>query len=231
MFLLFDMANYGVLFSGGKDSCLALHKAIKNGMKISVLLSIIPDSMDSMMFHTPDEKLLKKQADMLGIELMTRKTRARNESEELDDMKALLAGAKKKYKFDTIVIGGIASSYQGTRINSLANELELGVFAPLWNYSAEQLWRELLDEKFEVVITKIACEGIPKEFIGKVIIKKKFDKLKKLSEKYKFRLDFEGGEAESAVLWMPEFSKEIKIEFDVYSEDKYRHFIKITRII
>lgn len=224
-------AKAAVLFSGGKDSCLALHKAIKKGLKISVLLSIIPDNMDSMMFHTPDLMLLEKQAEMLGVDLMTRKTRARNESEELDDMKILLTDAKKKYKIDTIVVGGIASSYQGNRINNLANELELGVFAPLWNYNAEQLWQELLDERFEVVITKIACEGIPKDFIGRIITREEFEKLRKLGEKYKFRLDFEGGEAETAVLWMPEFSKEIKIDFDVYSEDKYRHFIKITRII
>jgi ABC transporter with metal-binding/Fe-S-binding domain ATP-binding protein len=224
-------AKAAVLFSGGKDSCLALHKAIKKGLKISVLLSIIPDNMDSMMFHTPDLMLLEKQAEMLGVDLITRKIRARNESEELDDMRALLADAKKKYKFDTIVVGGIASSYQGNRINNLANELELEVFAPLWNYNAEQLWQELLDERFEVVITKIACEGIPKDFIGRIITREEFEKLRKLGEKYKFRLDFEGGEAETAVLWMPEFSKEIKIDFDVYSEDKYRHFIKITRII
>lgn len=216
-----------VLFSGGKDSCLALHKAIKNKLDISVLLSIIPDNMDSMMFHTPDEKLLRKQAEMLGIDLMTRKTRARNEQEELEDMRELLADAKKKHKFDTLVIGGIASSYQGTRINSLANELELGVFAPLWNYHAEQLWQELLDEGFEVVITKIACEGIPKDFIGKTITITDFDKLKKLSERYKFRLDFEGGEAETAVLFMPGFNKHIKIRFDIESEGSYRHFLKL----
>jgi len=216
-----------VLFSGGKDSCLALHKAIKNKLKIVVLLSIIPDSIDSMMFHTPDLILLEKQAEMLGIALMTRKTRARNESEELEDMRELLADAKKKYKFDTIVTGGIASSYQGTRINSLANELELGVFAPLWNCHAEQLWQELLDEGFEVVITKIAGEGIPKDFIGRIIKREEFEKLKKLSEKYKFRLDFEGGEAETAVLWMPEFNKHIKIRFDIESEGSYRHFLKL----
>jgi len=216
-----------VLFSGGKDSCLALHKAIKNKLKIVVLLSIIPDSIDSMMFHTPDLILLKKQAEMLGIELMTRKTRARNESEELEDMRELLADAKKKYKFDTIVTGGIASSYQGTRINSLANELELGIFAPLWNYNPEQLWQELLDEGFEAVITKIACEGIPKEFIGRIITREEFEKLRKLSEKYKFRLDFEGGEAETAVLFMPEFDKHIKIMFDISSEGSYRHFLKL----
>jgi len=219
--------KYAVLFSGGKDSCLALHKAIKIGNKPVVLLAMLPESMDSMMFHTPDLILLKKQAEMLGTDLMIRKTRARNESEEIEDMRELLADAKKKYKFDTIVTGGIASSYQGTRINSLANELELGVFAPLWNYHAEQLWQELLDEGFEVVITKIACEGIPKEFIGRIITREGFEKLRKLSEKYKFRLDFEGGEAETAVLFMPEFDKHIKIVFDISSEGSYRHFLKL----
>ena len=61
--------------------------------------------------------------------------------------------------------------------------------------------------------------------MGVVIDKKKLDELRVLAEKFKFRIDFEGGEAESAVLGMPGFSNEIKIKFDVKSEGEYRHWI------
>jgi len=54
--------------------------------------------------------------------------------------------------------------------------------------------------------------------------------LKKLSEKYKFRLDFEGGEAESAVLKMPEFKKEIHIKYNIKSDGEYRHFLDIKKV-
>ena len=116
------------------------------------------------------------------------------------------------------------------RIRKICSELKIKVYAPLWNYSAEQLWRELLDKKFKVIITKIASEGIPSSFLGKIINEKLLSELKKMSERYKFRLDFEGGDAETSVLFMPGFRKEIGIEYDLESEGNYRHFLKLKQV-
>ncbi|MFH1501148.1 MAG: diphthine--ammonia ligase [archaeon] len=215
-----------VLFSGGKDSALALFKASKK-YKIEFLLNMVPENKDSFMFHKPELKLLKKQAEMLGIKLVIGKTKGEKEK-ELKDLKRLIE--KVKDKVEVIVIGGLASNYQGDRINKIASELGLDVYAPLWDYSAEELWNELLGEGFEVVLTKIACEGIPLAYLGRVIDELVLEDLKKLAKTYKFRLDFEGGEAESVVLFMPGFKKRIKIRYDIESEDKYRHFIKNLEI-
>lgn len=214
----------GVLFSGGKDSCLALHKFGKE--KINCLLSVIPENKDCWMFHKPDLRLLKKQAEMLGLPLIIQKTKGEKENEELNDLKKLI----KKSKIKEIVIGGLASNYQASRLGKICRELGVKLIAPLWNYDAERLWRELLENNFKIIIAKISCEGIPKEFIGRIIGKKEFLELKKLADRFKFRLDFEGGEAETAVLHMPEFKKKIKIEFDVKSDGKYRHFARIKKV-
>ena len=179
------------------------------------------------MFHKPDLDLLARQAEELGLELIVKETSGEKEL-ELEDLKDLIDSIKDK--IDAIVVGGIASSYQGERIKKICSELDLKFYAPLWNYSSEQIWKELLDEVFEVILTKIACEGLPKEMLGKIIGKKELEELKKLSEKFKFRLDFEGGEAETAVLWMPGFKKHIKIKFDIYSEGEHRHFLDIIKI-
>ncbi|MBI2629922.1 diphthine--ammonia ligase [Candidatus Pacearchaeota archaeon] len=215
----------GVLFSGGKDSCLALHRLIKEGHKIEFLLSIIPKNKDSFMFHRPDFNLLKKQAEELGITLITRESKG-EENEELKDLEELIKLAKDKVK--GIVVGGIASNYQGDRVKKICSKLGLKFFAPLWDYEGEKIWEELLKEGFKVVIVKIACEGIPKEFLGEVIDREKFEELKKLSRKYKFRIDFEGGEAETAVLYMPGFNKEIIIKGESKTESKYCYFLKIN---
>ena len=61
----------GLLFSGGKDSCLAMHKY--GSEKIDLLLSLIPENKDSWMFHKPFLPLLKKQAEMLGKKLLVGK--------------------------------------------------------------------------------------------------------------------------------------------------------------
>jgi len=210
------------LFSGGKDSCLALFKAKEEGHEVKYLLNINPKNSDSFMFHKPNLKLLKKQAENLGIPLIIQNSKGRKD-EELKDLSGLIK--KVKDKVDGIVIGGIASNYQGKRIKEIAEKFNLKVYSPLWDYTGEKLWQELLKNKFKVVLIKISCEGLPKEFLGKIITEEIFQKIKKLAEKYKFRVDFEGGEAETAVLFMPYFKKEIKIKGRIRSEGQYRHFL------
>jgi len=55
--------------------------------------------------------------------------------------------------------------------------------------------------------------------------------LKSLGKKHKFRVDFEGGEAESVVLNMPEYSKRIGIDFDIESEGEFRHLMRNIVVI
>jgi len=216
-----------VLFSGGKDSCLALHKAIQEGHEIKYLLNIVPKDFDSFMFHKPYLNLLESQARELGIKLILQESKGEKE-EELEDLIRLIKKVQKEV--EGIVIGGIASNYQGDRLKKICEDLGLKLVAPLWCYSSEKLWKELIEFGFKVIITKVSCEGLDKEWLGKIITSEEFEKLRKLAEKYKFRLDFEGGEAETSVLFMPEFKNEIKISFDskkdIQSEGKYRHFLK-----
>lgn len=216
-----------VLFSGGKDSCLALHLAIKRGYEVDYLLSIIPENFDSFMFHKPYLNLLEKQAEMLDIDLIVAESEGL-EDKEIKDLKNLIE--KVKDEVEVIVVGGIASSYQGKRIKKICDELGLEFYAPLWNYKNEEVWEKLLKERFKVILTKISCEGLGKELLGKIIDKKMFEELRELSEKYKFRLDFEGGEAETAVLYMLGFKKHIKIKFDIESEGEYRHFLEVKEV-
>jgi len=215
-----------ILFSGGKDSCLALFKSREN-YDIKYLLNVNVVNKDSFMFHKPDLNLLRKQAEMLEIKLIIKKSKG-EENEELADLKELIKEVGKEV--DVIVVGGIASSYQGNRVKKICEELDLEFYAPLWDYKSEKIWKELLDNNFKVIITKIACEGLGKEWLEKEINKENFKILEELSKKYKFRLDFEGGEAETAVLDMPGFKKDIKIKFDIDSEGEHRHSIRIREI-
>jgi len=246
-----------VLFSGGKDSCLALHRVLNDKeFKVRYLLSIIPKNFDSFMFHKPYLNLLEKQAEMLDIDLIVMESKENFEKskfsnknfdvissgnfnyskfykgekeKEVNDLKKLIESVKGK--IDVIVVGGIASSYQGNRIKKICDDLGLEFYAPLWDFGSEDIWKELLKEKFKVILTKLSCDGLGKEWLGEVIDKKRFEELKRLSEKYKFRVDFEGGEAESAVLCMPEFKKEIKIKFKVKSEGEYRHWMEGVKVV
>ncbi len=222
-----EQKKAAVLFSGGKDSCLALYKSIRSGYRVNYLLSILPKSYDSYMYHKPNLKLLKTQAKMLGIRLITQRS-SDGKEDELDDLIKLIN--KVRNKVDYLIIGGIASNYQGERINKIAEKTGLKVISPIWNYSTEKLWGELLKNRFKVIITKIACDGIPKNALGRIIDEDLFESLKDLSKKHKFDLNFEGGDAETSVLFCPLFKREIKIEGMIKSESSYRHFLIIKKV-
>ena len=213
----------GVLFSGGKDSCLALHKVLAEGHEVKFLLNVCSKNADSFMFHKQSSNLLAAQVGRLGIDMISVDSEG-VEEEELEDLRDLVGGVRED--IDGIVVGGIASSYQGERVKAICDEFGLEFVAPLWDYAPEKLWEELLGEGFEVVMIKIACDGVGKEWLGRVIDSSGLEELRKLSEKYKFRLDFEGGEAETCVLNMPEYSSKIDIDFEVKSEGDYRHLMK-----
>lgn len=197
-----------VLFSGGKDSTFALYKTLKRGIKVKCLVTLIPENPESYMFHYPNIDLTELQAKAIGIELLTKTTEGVKEV-ELND----LANALSLFEgtIDFLVPGAIASSYQKTRIESIAAKLGFRVFSPLWNKEPEELWESMLDLGFRIMITSIACEGLDKSWLGKVIDKKNYKELRKLSKKHRFHLSGEGGEFETLVLDGPIFKRSLKI--------------------
>ena len=63
-----------VLFSGGKDSVMALNYAINNGDDVKYLLSIKSQNDESYMFHVPNIHLTDLQAEAIGIPIIEVKT-------------------------------------------------------------------------------------------------------------------------------------------------------------
>lgn len=218
-----------LLFTGGKDSCLALLKAKKQGFNVRYLLTIVPSSYDSYMYHKPSLMLIRRQAKMLELPLIIRKSKTIKEK-ELKDLEKLLKKLRIKGKVDYIISGGVASKYQSERISKVVKKIDLKFFCPLWQMSAEKVWEECLSNNFKIILTKICCEGIEKEFLGKIIDKKLFKELTKKSRRYGFSLEFEGGDAETAVLWMPLFKRKIEIISQIRSETDYRHFLIIKKL-
>ncbi|MFQ5648276.1 MAG: diphthine--ammonia ligase [Candidatus Aenigmatarchaeota archaeon] len=197
-----------VLFSGGKDSTLAAYAAVKKGYRIECLVSIIPESPESWMFHYPNIELTKLQAEAMGVPIVTRRTKGRKEA-ELRDLELVLRKVAKKV--DVVVAGAIASRYQFGRVERICKKLGLRVWSPLWRHYPGGLWNILLKSGFKVIISGVACEGLGKAWLGREMDRKAVSELKKLAEKHRFHVAGEGGEFESLVLDCPLFKKRLKI--------------------
>ena len=198
------------LYSGGKDSTYAVWKAVQEGHEPARLLTFISENPESYMFHTPNIRLAKLGAQAMGLPIMERATKGVKE-EELKDIFEDLKEVKAKDGVGMVVAGALASKYQFERVKAITDGLGLGLYSPAWQMDSVGYWGQLLGNGFEVMIVHVAAEGLGKEWLGKVITRQNFPELKKLAEKYKFHLAFEGGEAESLVLDCPLFKKRVQI--------------------
>ena len=200
----------GVLFSGGKDSCLALHRAVAAGHEVVCLLTLLPERDDSWMFHTPALEWTALQAEALDIAQLTSVTPGEPE-EELADMEALLVRAQRKYGITGVVTGALASVYQATRVQRTCTDLGLWCFNPLWQLPQLELLEVLLTDGYEVVVTATAAAGLGVEWLGRTLDRAAVDELQELSERHGINPAGEGGELETLVLHAPRFHKQLRL--------------------
>ena len=211
--------NLAVLFSGGKDSYLALEYASKEH-QISCLLTLESKKEDSWMFHTPAIEWTKLQAESMKIEHLRLQTSGVKE-EELDDLQKIIKSAISKYSIEGIVTGALASIYQSSRVQKICNNLGLWCFNPLWQMPQKKLLQELLSNNIESIITGVAAEPFDDQWLGRSIDSECISNLIALESKYGINPAGEGGEIESFVTNASLFSKPIQIS---KSEKHYSNF-------
>ena len=116
----------GVLFSGGKDSTLALHYAAEKE-EVTCLITLLSKNKESFMFHTPNIEVSSLQAEALGLPQVTKITEGKKE-EELFDLEDAIAQARKKFQIEGVVTGAIESVYQAERVQRICHRLGALVF-------------------------------------------------------------------------------------------------------
>jgi len=208
----------GVLFSGGKDSCLAMHKAMQKN-EVVCLISMISLNPESYMFHVPNIHLVEMQAKAIGIPLVKVKTAGEKEK-ELEDLKKAIECVKKIYGITGLVTGAVCSEYQASRIQKICDDLGLQCINPLWQMNQIELLNELVIIGFNVIISGVFAYPLDEKWLGKQINPATIRELKELQEKMKINPAGEGGEIETTVLDAPFFKQKIKI---IHAETEYKN--------
>ncbi|MFA6531238.1 MAG: diphthine--ammonia ligase [Candidatus Micrarchaeia archaeon] len=193
------------LFSGGKDSVYALGWALAKGYE-AILVTMDPQEY-SMMFHHPNVKWTKLQAEAIGVKQVVVKT---THEKELEDLEKALGKLKKENGIEGITTGAVASKYQKDRIEAICKRLGLECFSPLWHAGNETL--DKMVSEMEIYIVAVAAEGLGKEWLGKPFSELRSE-MKKTNPKIKNIHPFlEGGEGETFVCNAPFFKKRILIK-------------------
>ena len=214
----------GVLYSGGKDSTLALIKAQKYH-EIACLISIVSENKESYMFHTPNIDMTLLQSQALGLPLVRIVTKGEKEN-ELEDLKKAIAEAQQTYQIEGIVTGAVRSTYQASRIQRICHELGIWCFNPLWLKDQVELLYEVVEKELKAIISGVFAEPLDASFLGAEIDIKMVQKLAKLA--HMINPAGEGGEIETTVLDAPVFKKRIEI---TKSDTQYAKFSGVYDII
>lgn len=193
------------LFSGGKDSTLAIHKMAEQGKRAELLITMISENDFSYMFHKPNIEYTELQAAALDIRQIFSNTKGEKEKE--------LADLEKVFKDNGVtelITGAVASTYQKDRIEAICKKLSITPHSPIWQIDPmEEL--NLLASDYNAILIQVAAEGFDESYLGAKIDNNLIERLVRLNKKYRINMLFEGGEAESFVLDAPMFKKKVKI--------------------
>lgn len=217
-----------VMYSGGKDSSYAAYAARQTGDEIACLLTCLPKSEESFMFHFPNAELTFLQAEAMRIPLETFTTEGVKEL-ELFDLFQALAGIKGKYQIEGVYTGGLASRYQKDRFGKICDQLGLKCVNPLWGVEPEVHYNRLLELGFKIMVVGVSAAGLGEEWLGRILDREALEELNALSRKFKFNPAFEGGEGETFVLNCPLFLKEIVVRNASKHKISSYYYLKIER--
>lgn len=193
-------------WSGGKDSCFALHKAIQEGHTIQTLLTMMQDKAKSN-FHMIPTNLLDAQSEALGIPIT--KVPTTPETYEQQFRKALKQAKAKGAQ--GIVTGDIfdVAQHQAGWLDNITKEIGLTPIRPLWHRDTDQVFNEFINEGFKATVVRVKTSVLNMDFLGRTLDKKFYNDLKKLGN-----VDpcGENGEYHTFVTDGPIFTKKIEIQ-------------------
>jgi len=157
-----------VLWSGGKDSALALYESLKSGgYEVQALLTTVVKDQDKVSIHGVRRVLLEQQANALGFPLEVTfiskaASDAEYEKELLKTLKRHVANGVSSAVFGDLFLEDIRKY----REHILAKAGINGIF-PLWKRDTSMLARKFINLGFKAVITSVDSHVLGKDFAGR----------------------------------------------------------------
>ena len=159
------MKTYAVAFSGGKDSTLALDRAIRMDLNVKYLINIFNCETDRVRFHGFKKEIIQAQADALKLELI--QSGSTNENFEqifLEGLKAL-----KTKKVDGIIFGDIHLDNVKSWFEERTMKYGFDHIEPLWKNPQKTLITEMVDRGYKATITNLDLENTNPKWLGQTI--------------------------------------------------------------
>lgn len=157
---------YLASWSGGKDSCFAVHKAMQAGMKVTGMLNCISRENGRVSFHGVDPRLVHAQAELLGIPLRQQETTPERYAEEFKDGIRELG---RERIVEGMIFGDIYLDEHLDWVQGVCRDMGIKAVEPLWGLNTSELVRQFVKEGFRSIIIAGKADRIDREWIGRTI--------------------------------------------------------------
>ncbi len=190
-------------WSGGKDSCLALYYALQNGGEARQLLTMLVNNGERSRSHGLDTKILKKQAKLLKIPLLTINT-------TWDNYEYNFIEILNEFKNNEIthgVFGDIDLEEHREWIEKVCDKAGIKPHLPLWQMKREKLLTNFIELGFKTKIVAVKEEDLSADYLNKTLNKNILEEFKKEN----IDISGENGEYHTVVYDGPIFEKPLEL--------------------
>jgi diphthine-ammonia ligase len=163
-------------WSGGKDSCFALLRAVAMGYTPRVLLNVLNEEGKISRSHGIPSAILQKQAEAAGLPIHMISSSWQDYEKNFT---AALSDLKDSYDLSYAVFGDIDLQPHRDWEEKVCSNAGLEAVLPLWQENRRQLVTAMLDSGIETII--VSCnETMGERFLGKKITPSLVDELEKI---------------------------------------------------
>jgi uncharacterized protein (TIGR00290 family) len=156
---------HALMWSGGKDSALALERARRAGIEVARLVSFYDSATRRVRFHATRVEMLEAQAAELGIELHAIPTTwAEMEANLRQELSVLRGEGFGGVVFGDIHLGDVRAWYEERVVAAGLRHVE-----PIWGELPALLLEEFIAKGGRAVITCVDLTKLNQAWLGRVI--------------------------------------------------------------
>jgi uncharacterized protein (TIGR00290 family) len=176
--MMFPSFSFFCSWSGGKDSCLSLHKAMRHGGIPKFLLTTCVEEGGRSHSHGLSLNILEAQSLSLEIPFVTVNT---SWSQYRDNFVRSVRNLKGKDNSITRgVFGDIDIESHGQWERDVCRDAGVEAYLPLWKMDRKSLLREFLSAGFKAMIIAIDSTKLDPRYLGRVVDEKLIKELEAL---------------------------------------------------
>ena len=215
--------NCFVSWSGGKDSCLALFRAMSQGYKPKMLFTMFSIENDVSSAHRLNEDIIKAQVNALELESTIGRAK-------FEDYEAVFVRNLEVFKSQDIqygIFGDIDLDEHRKWEETVCEKAQMTAVLPLWQEDREKLVKEFIDLGFKAKIVVVNKTMMSPEFLGRDLSHELLEEIEKTGAD----VCGENGEYHTVVYDGPLFKTPLNLNFSKEVKDIEGKWAKIEVLI